>query len=319
MPSSINKLPNIEGYQLLQDWSTSGSCRWSFAEKDGKQWFIKQFMAPKLKRTSDGISEKKVKESRKRCVEFSEAQHELYSRIAVSSETGNIVPVSRFFLHETMFYSVTSRIDISSVEADEISHMSHDQKMVLLKVLTHSICSLHKNGVVHADLKPDNVLIKETQSGYTLKLIDFDASFLESKPKRGEQVCFDMSFVAPETIAAYNDERISLTKKIDVFALGLLIHLYYSGVMPWVPDCYSNVCGAVSDQCAPRVSKKIPEWMKKMILDMLSLLPENRPDSKTVFQALTAQRYPLQIDLSVDNETKGFYSPLKLSKHRTNH
>lgn len=309
-------LPNINGYQLLENWSTSGSCRWSFAQKNGQQWFIKQFMAPKYKRIEDGISAKKVEQSRKRCEAFREAQTALYNQIK-EANTGNIVAVDSFFSFESMFYAVTERVDISSASVSDVSLMEHDRKMILLKVLTHSINSLHKRGVVHADLKPDNVLIKKTKIGYTLKLIDFDASFLESQPKRGEQICFDVSFVAPETITAYNDESISLTSKIDIFALGLLFHLYYSGNMPEIPEDYSNTCGAVSDGVLPKIDPSIPDWLRRLITDMLSLNPDDRPNSEQVFQALIKQSYlggNNTVTIPVPPTVKkGFHLPPKLS------
>lgn len=308
-------LPNINGYQLLENWSTSGSCRWSYAQKNGRQWFIKQFMAPKYKRIEDGISAKKVEASRKRCEAFREAQTALYNQIK-EANTGNIVAVDSFFSFDSMFYAVTERVDISSVSAEDVARMEHDRKMILLKVLTHSINSLHKHGVVHADLKPDNVLIKKTKMGYTLKLIDFDASFLESHPKRGEQICFDASFVAPETITAYNDESVSLTSKIDIFALGLLFHLYYSGKMPEIPKKYSNTCGAVCDGILPKIHASTPDWLRRLIKDMLSLNPNNRPDSEQVFQALIKQSYPggkgTTPHPTPPTAKKGFHLPPKL-------
>lgn len=306
-------LPNINGYQLLENWSTSGSCRWSYAQKDGRQWFIKQFMAPKYKRIEDGFSAQKAEQSRKRCEAFREAQTALYNQIK-EANTGNIVAVDSFFSYESMFYAVTERVDISSTSVTDVSLMEHERKMILLKVLTHSISSLHKCGVVHADLKPDNVLIKKTKIGYTLKLIDFDASFLENAPKRGEQICFDVSFVAPETIIAYNDEAVSLTSKIDIFALGLLFHLYYTGKMPGIPEEYSNVCGAVSNGVSPTIDGSMPEWLQKLVADMLMFNPIERPDSEQVFHALLKQHYLTDNASKVPGEKKkGFHLPPKLS------
>lgn len=305
-------LPRINGYQLLENWSTSGSCRWSYAEKDGRQWFIKQFMAPKYKRIEDGISPQKVEASRVRCEAFRERQMTLYNKIK-DANTGNIIIVDSFFRYESMFYAVTERVDISSASISDISQMEHEQKMVLLKVLSHSVNCLHKNGVVHADLKPDNVLIKKTKAGYTLKLIDFDASFLESQPRRGEQICFDVSFVAPETIAAYNDEAISLTNKIDIFALALLFHLYYTGCMPEIPEGYANVCEAIRDGKTIIIDTGTPKWLQRLISTMLSCDPDDRPTSEQVFQALLKQEFPFSPVPEPGKVKKGFHLPPKLT------
>lgn len=312
MSEEIGALPAINGYQLLEKWETSGSCRWSYAEKDGQQWFIKQFLAPKYKRIEDGVSPQKVEKSRQRCEAFRKMQSQLYAQIA-DANTGNIIAVDNFFSFESMFYAVTKRVDISSVSIADVSRMQHEQKMILLKVLTHSLDSLHKHSVVHADLKPDNILIKRTRTGYTLKLIDFDASFLENQPKRGEQICFDPTFVAPETIVAYNDESVSLNRKIDIFALGLLFHLYYTGQLPAISKEYNSVCSAVLDGASLMISPAIPGWLVKLIRDMLILDPSKRPDSEHIFQALLKQSYPLMEPPISAPAHKGFYTPMRPS------
>lgn len=302
-----SSLPNINGYQLLKEWSTSGSCRWSYAQKDGQQWFVKQFMSPKYKRTEDGISPKKVEQSHVRCEAFRKTQEELYKRVKAAN-TGNIVPIDDFFSFKSMFYAVSERVDISSISVTDVSQMAHAQKMILLKVLTHSLNSLHKQGVVHADLKPDNILIKKTKTGYTLKLIDFDASFLESNPRRGEKICFDVRFVAPETMVACDDESVTLNRKIDIFALGLLFHLYYTGSMPAIPKDYRSTYDAVSRGVVPTIAAHIPNWLQKLIRDMLGPDPGMRPDSEQIFQALLTETYE-----SVATSTKkGFHLPPKL-------
>jgi dual specificity tyrosine-phosphorylation-regulated kinase 2/3/4 len=45
--------------------------------------------------------------------------------------------------------------------------------------LLNAIYFMHKNGIIHADLKPENVLLKEThKSG--IKVIDFGSSCFEN-------------------------------------------------------------------------------------------------------------------------------------------
>lgn len=309
MASIRSMYPEINGYQLLEDWKTSGGCKWAYAAKDGRQWFIKQFMAPKYKRKEDGVSKTQIESSIRRCEAFRDTQTALYDKIK-EANTGNIVAVSDFFSFETMFYAVSERVDISSVDISDVYLMPHEKKMILLKVLTHSISSLHKHGVVHADLKPDNILIKKTKMGYTLKLIDFDASFLESMPKRGEDICFDANFVAPETLIACNDETFSLDCKIDIFAMGLLFHLYYTGKMPEFPKGYRSICDALFEEAEVTLDSSIPDWLQSLICGMLALDRALRPDSEQVFQALLKETYGET--KSQTSPAKGFHLPPKL-------
>lgn len=281
----------INGYQLITTWSTSGSCQWAYAKKNSKEWFIKQFLAPVYISKESGLSEQKIEKSRIRCEKFKQSQSQLYDRIR-KANTGNIVAPEDFFNFQGKFYAVSPRVDISSAAIEDIANMAQDGKINLLKVLTYSMKGLHENGVVHADLKPDNILLKKTKVGYTFKLIDFDASFLESEPKRGEEICFDLGFVSPETQTAVWDETVSLTTQIDIFAMGLLFHLYYTGKMPGIPKGYENACHAVSNEEALGLDSALPGWLSRLIQDMVQLQPEKRPDCGTVFLSLCQQQYP---------------------------
>ena len=280
----------IDGYQLTTGWSTSGNCQWAYAQKNGKGWFIKEFMKPKLKRVEDGFSPRAVENARARCEAFQSSQNLLYTKIR-ESNTGNIVAPTDFFCFGTKFYAVSPQIEILSTLIEDVAKINHEGKINLLKVLTYNLKRLHENGVVHADLKPDNILLKKTSIGFTFKLIDFDASFLESEPKRGEDICFDLGFMAPETAIARFDETISLTHKIDIFAMGLLFHLYYTGKMPKIPEEFDNVCSAVLEGAPPELDKKLPLWLSTLIQAMISLNPAERPDCEAIFQALTQQDY----------------------------
>lgn len=293
--------PCINGYQLTQPWSTSGSAQWSFAEKDNQKWFIKQFIAPKFKRESDGVSKEQAERARIRCENFRKRQEFFYGQIR-KANTGNVVPVTDFFSFGTYFYAVSPKIDDVGMDPLKISGLSAEQRHLLMKILSYNLTILHQNGIVHADLKPDNVLIKETAKGYTAKLIDFDAGFLESDPKRGEGVSFDPVFAAPETILAFGNSSIDLTCKIDIFALGLLFHLYATGKMPGLPDACVYASQAILEGHAPALDDSLPQELAALIADMLSEKPEQRPTASTVF-----------LRLNSPDQANGFHPPAEFA------
>lgn len=294
----------INGYHPIAPWVTSGSAQWTYAEKDGREWFLKRFLAPKYKRTEDGILQNQVDRANARCESFKRTQEKLYQKVRIS-DTGNIVSVSDFFCFGTCFYAASPRIPMSELPAEEISRLPQEKRILLMKILTHSLQNLHANGVVHADLKPSNIILKRTTSGgYTLKLIDFDAGFLEETPRSGEGVAFDPVYVAPETIQAMSDPTVRLTTKIDIFALGLIFHLYYCGSLPGLPNGCPHAVHAVTNGDPVKLSEKLPQWLKTLIGQMIQLDPEQRPAADMVFQWLQEQKQPLE-----QKTTGGFHKP----------
>lgn len=282
----------INGYKLTCEWQVSGTAQWAFAEKGGQQWFIKRFLSPKYKIAGTGISPEDVEKARRRCEEFRKKQTAYYSQIC-KSDTGNIVCVTDFFSFGTEFFAVSPRIERADLQAADIAKLPHQKKLVLLKVLTNSLEKLHRNKVVHADLKPGNVIIKQTATGgYTLKLIDFEAGFLTDHPRRGNDIVFDQNYVAPETLLAAEDPDITLDEKIDIFALGLLFYQYYTGQDPLLPEDCTIPAEALLFQQKICLESPLPGWLLELISQMLQPEPDDRPTVAEVFRCLLQEKAP---------------------------
>lgn len=282
----------INGFNLVTDWKTSGTAQWAYAERDGQRWFIKRFLSPKYKKAGEGISEKMAEKSRQRCELFQQKQNIFYTQIK-KSDTGNIIFITDFFNYDSFFYAVSPRIDIANVSMTQLASLPERKKILLLKILAHSLKNLHANGVVHADLKPSNIILKKTSSGnYTLKIIDFDGGFLETDPRREDNIVFDPVYAAPETILALSDPEINLTRKIDIFALGLIFHQYYTGKLPTFPKEFTYACDAALNGQPIYLSEELPDWLSKMVTDMLDPVPEKRISIEVVFQQLNALEKP---------------------------
>jgi hypothetical protein len=102
----------------------------------------------------------------------------------------------------------------------------------LIGALAEAVQAAHSAGVVHCDLKPQNVLL--TTAGRA-KLIDFDLAVREDDAPEAESRG-NLAYMAPEQ---YRAERGSLTPQADVYALGGLLHLLLTGQPPHGSDASS--------------------------------------------------------------------------------
>ena len=301
MPEKIN------GYQLNAPLTNvkAGFCKWGFAKKGSKEYFIKEFLKPKYPMDKKLLSPEKFNQMVENCKAFFRKKREFYN-ILNECETGNIVLIVDFFRHESRYYTVTEKIDVSTTSIEDISKLSIEKKMIIIRVLTHSVRALHEKGIVHSDLKPNNILVKNTSKGYyTVKLIDFDSSFLEKDaPKVGEELTGDMVYFAPEALRHTSGENVKITTKIDVFALGILFHEYFTGHLPEFDNSKNAyISGAILNGDDVKLSNRLPENMRLLIRWMLKKDPYERPNLKEVFNQLKA-------DMSLTNRTSS-RSPIR--------
>ncbi len=295
MPKKELKGKTFEPYQigeytLIQPMTSnkSGFSKWGFCVKDGKEYFIKEFLNPvypldSIKLDFD-VRQRKIKQ----CREWFNEKKRIYQNISVS-QTGNLVAPIELFRHESHFYLITEKVTEASMDCKEISSFDLKHKLVLIKVIANSFARLSENDVVHADVKLDNLLIKQTNAGYfTIKVIDFDASYLTSNPPSGDEIQGDLVYLAPETFLAMLGEPATLTPKADVFAMGIVFHQILCGEMPKFNSEYDYVYEAVLNDSELSLNEDIPEKYKLLISYMLRKEPNERFSTQQVLAALKA-------------------------------
>ncbi len=93
----------------------------------------------------------------------------------------------------------------------------------------------HEAGVIHADLKPENVVVEHRRGGWDLvKVVDFGIARLLGQPRDGEDaqvICGTPEYMAPEVVRG-GDPVIGS----DVYALGAILYELCVGRPPFVGD-----------------------------------------------------------------------------------
>lgn len=158
-----------------------------------------------------------------------------------------------------------------------------------------AVNDLHRQHVIHLDLKPDNFLQRETGE---MVLIDFGLSRHDHLPDLlAEEFTIPMGtypYIAPEQ---YLRQRGDL--RSDLFALGAMIYELATGVMPFgQPEKLSGVKKRLwRDPKPPRALRpEIPEWLQEIILRALEVDPAKRYQSAA--QMVFDLQNPLQVRLT---------------------
>lgn len=268
----------INGYTLKGELKTtnSGFSKWGYASKNGKDFFIKEFIDPVYPMCTDVLDQAMIDHKKKICRDYESRSGLLYNTINKCSD-GNLVEVEEFFREDSHYYLVMEKI--TGISMTLVQKLPEADKVRICKALIHCLKGLHHAGIVHADIKLDNVLFRKLPSGkITGKVIDFDNSFWEAQPPSpDEEILGDPVYMAPETFLMMEEEEGRLTRAIDVFALGLVFHQIFTGDLPeFDHEEYDYAFEAVLDDRELIFSREIPELWRNMIISMTEKNVEKR-------------------------------------------
>lgn len=282
---------DIKGYTLKTELknANSGFSKWGFAEKNGKEYFVKELINPIYPLDNNAMSEDLLQKKREICMEFEERYKKFYEKINASSH-GILVRINEFLRCGSHYYLITEKIEGDSVTTEEIALLSDEEKLLLFKTVAHGFYNLHSAGIVHFDTKPSNILLKKSRNGKIVaKIIDFDSGFIKDEVLKDKEMGGDLTYFAPETFRAMCGEDVKPDEKADVFALGLVFHEYYCGNLPsYNTTEYEYPYEAVLNGDILKADDEIPALAGRLITSMLDSEPAKRPSAEDIIKHLNS-------------------------------
>eukprot|EP00253_Pinus_taeda_P029040 PITA_29040 len=119
---------------------------------------------------------------------------------------------------------------------------SEEEAATVLQKLMEAISYCHSIGIVHRDIKPDNILFTDHSTSISqIKLADFGhASFFSPGEESIQGIVGTPYYVAPEVLGGkdYNE-------KVDVWSAGVILYIVLSGVAPFVGETPQEIFEAV--------------------------------------------------------------------------
>src|SRR5439155_1175068 len=128
-----------------------------------------------------------------------------------------------------------------------------------------------KEGIVHSDIKPANLMIAE---GTEVKISDFGAAYLRKSQAVQTAAMGSPYYMSPEQIAGKE-----LTFHSDMYSLGMSLYELLVGKKPFTADSLEALLQKIRDQSPTppsRLRSDLPKSIDAIILRATAKKPEHR-------------------------------------------
>jgi serine/threonine-protein kinase len=201
----------------------------------------------------------------------------------VGEHDGSIFLVMEY-LHGETLTAAANRGDLNA-----------SQIIQLLLPAMRGVAAAHRTGVVHRDLKPDNIfLCSGDDGGYREpKVLDFGISKVSSvgdqmNPRltRTGAVMGTPYYMSPEQIRGSSE----VDQRTDVYAFGVILYEALTGHVPFDADAYSALILEIATGTPKRLRHhrpELPEDLERVVLKAMAREPDARyPDVESLARAL---------------------------------
>ncbi len=155
------------------------------------------------------------------------------------------------------------------------------------KQIASGLAAAHDKGVIHRDLKPDNVLVERVTGRAVLTDFGIARGVDDPSVTQVGSVVGTPRYMAPEQLAGREVDARS-----DLFALGVILYELVMGTRPWSGDNAIAIAVAQATQKPEPIDARVPAAFAAAIMICIDLDPSRRPQSAhdlvAIFGALPA-------------------------------
>lgn len=211
----------------------------------------------------------------------------------------NIVNIYDVGYDENVHYIVMEYVRGETLKEyiEKHGHLPINTSIQITFDIGEALENAHKNGIVHCDIKPHNILVTETGR---IKVADFGiarAVNSSATNKNDHAVLGSVHYFSPEQASGGPvDERT------DIYSLGVVMYEMMTGVVPFEGETAISVALQHVQDDIPlptKYNRRIPRLVEQCILKAMAKNPDDR------FQSIAEMMSELRLSQGFVNTNKG--------------
>ena len=215
-----------------------------------------------------------------------QAEHEF--RVGQMLDHPNLVKVHAFETEKNWLFKIKkAKLLVEFVKGETLDKVKLLKRHKMLRVFEQvaaGIVHMHRRNVLHADLKPSNIMLGR---GTTVKVLDYGLAWIKGEPK--DRVQGTPEYLAPETVS-----HKLVNERTDMFNFGATLYRLVTFKLP--PSVMSDLAGVpMNEKTYKSLYKPVNEIVATTPAPLCSLIHKcmefkanKRPESFVEIQSALA-------------------------------